>query len=76
MRPDVLNLFNEKGVVAVNSTVLTALNSTERHEPFNPFTEEPVRGVHYDLGSTFGQPTSSADYQLPRTFRISVGVRF
>jgi hypothetical protein len=75
VRPEVLNVFNEKGVVAVNSTVLTAQNSSGLSR-FNPFTEKPVRGVHYDLAPTFGQPTSSADYQLPRTFRVSIGVRF
>lgn len=73
---DVLNLFNEKGVVAVDSTVLTAQNSNEQFHRFDPFTEKPVRGVHYDLAPTFGKPTSSADYQLPRTFRVSLGVRF
>jgi hypothetical protein len=75
VRPDVLNLFNEKGVIAVDSTVLTARNSPVL-QPFDPFREEPVRGVHYQLAQTFGKPTSSADYQLPRTFRVSTGVRF
>ena len=75
LRPEVLNLFDEKGVVAVNSTVLTALNAGGLQK-FNPFTEKPVRGVHYDLDPTFGKPTNSADYQLPRTFRISAGIRF
>jgi hypothetical protein len=76
VRPDVLNLFNEKGIVAVDSTVLTALNSSGQFARFNPFTDEPVRGVHYELPPTFGKPTSAADYQLPRTFRVSMGVRF
>ncbi len=75
VRPDVLNLFNEKGVTAVDVSVLTARNSTALQR-FNPFTEEPVRGVHYQLAPTFGKPTSGADYQLPRTFRVSAGVRF
>ena len=75
VRPEVLNLFNEKGVVAVDSTVLTAQNSSELRR-FNPFTDKPVRGVHYDLAPTFGKPTGAADYQLPRTFRVSLGVRF
>jgi hypothetical protein len=70
-----LNVFNEKGVVEVNSAVLTAQNSSQLH-PFNPFTEKPVRGVHYELPATFGKPTSGAGYQLPRTFRVSTGVRF
>ena len=76
VRPDVLNLFNEKGVTAVDVSVLTARNAPTAFQRFNPFTEKPVRGVHYDLASTFGKPTSGADYQLPRTFRISMGVRF
>ena len=75
VRPEILNLFNEKGVVAVDSTVFTKRNSSEL-TAFNPFTEKPVRGVHYDFPATFGKPTSGADYQLPRTFRVSVGVRF
>lgn len=74
-RPEVLNLFNEKGVVAVDSTVQTALNSTGL-QPFNPFTETPVRGVHYELSPSFGKPTGAADYQLPRTFRLGMGARF
>ncbi len=75
VRPEILNLFNEKGVVAVDSTVLTAQNSGALQR-FDPFTEKPVRGVHYDLAPTFGKPTSAADYQLPRTFQLSMGVRF
>jgi hypothetical protein len=75
VRPDVLNVFNERGVVAVDVAVLTAQNSPQ-FQRFNPFTETPVRGVHYDLASTFGRPTSAADYQLARTFRLSAGVRF
>jgi outer membrane receptor protein involved in Fe transport len=75
LRPDVLNVFNEKGVIGVDVTVLTARNAPN-DPPFNPFTEKPVRGVNYQLPPSFGQPTSGADYQLPRTFRVSTGVRF
>jgi hypothetical protein len=66
---NVLNLFNEAGVISVDATVLTL-------RPFDPFLEKPVRGVNYELGPYFGKPTSAADYQLPRTFRFSVGFRF
>lgn len=76
LRPDVLNLFNEKAVVAVDNSVLTAQNASTQLQPFNPFTETPVRGVHYELPPSFGKPTGAADYQLPRTFRVSLGVRF
>jgi len=75
VRPEVLNLFDEDGVVAVNNTVLTARNSTGLRT-FDPFTETPERGIHYDLPPTFGEPTSSADHQLPRTLRVSLGLRF
>jgi Carboxypeptidase regulatory-like domain/TonB-dependent Receptor Plug Domain len=75
VRPEVLNLFNEKAVVGVDTTVLTAQNSSELRR-FDPFNEKPVRGVNYELSQTFGKPTGSADYQLPRTFRVSMGVRF
>jgi len=75
VRTEILNLFNETAVVAVDSTVFTARNSPDL-VAFNPFTEKPVEGVHYKLAPTFGSPTSSANYQLPRTFRVSLGVRF
>jgi hypothetical protein len=82
VRPEVLNVFNEKGVVAVDTTVFTA--PTTGFKPFDPFKEVPVRGprdvknptANYDLGPDFGKPTSAASYQQPRTFRFGVGVRF
>ena len=33
-------------------------------------------GVNYALSPTFGQAIAAGGYQLPRTFRVSVGVRF
>lgn len=87
---DVLNLFSEQGIEDpdfVNSTVLTRrnntsaarclkTNSTVRCDAFNPFTETPVEGVHWQKGPIFGQPTSNLAYQTPRTYRVSFGVRF
>jgi hypothetical protein len=75
VRPDVVNVFNEQGVTTVDVSVLTSRQSPQLR-PFDPFTETPVRGVHYQLASTFGKPMSAADYQIPRTFRVSAGVRF
>ena len=72
VQPQVLNLFNQKGVVAVDTTVLTA-SDTDLLKPFNPFTEKPVRGVNYAYADSFGTPLA---YQPPRTFRFSVGLRF
>jgi carboxypeptidase family protein/TonB-dependent receptor-like protein len=87
---DVLNLFGEQGLEDpdfVNTTVLTRrnntaaarclkANSTVRCDAFNPFTETPVEGVHWQKGPIFGQPTSNLAYQTPRTYRVSFGVRF
>jgi hypothetical protein len=91
------NVFNRQGVINVNTTVLTAFNSNciqttganvgKRCAGFNPFTDQPVQGVNYVLGSHFGQPvnptggtlgrpSSTGDVQFPRTFRVSFGLRF
>ena len=73
VQPQVLNLFNQRGAVAVNTGVLTSSDDPDRFAPFNPFTERPVRGVNYELAPAFGTATA---YQAPRTFRFSVGLRF
>jgi outer membrane receptor for ferrienterochelin and colicin len=77
----VLNLFNQfqlfnLGSNAINTTVLTAVDDPDRFQPFNPFTTQPVKGVHWDYDERFGQPTGAAAYTLPRTFQFALGVRF
>lgn len=79
VQPEVLNLFDEDGVVDVNRTLLTARTGAGRAaglQPFDPFTETPVEGVHWLRGDDFGQPVQEADFQTPRTYRVSVGFRF
>ncbi|HVR39673.1 MAG TPA: TonB-dependent receptor, partial [Thermoanaerobaculia bacterium] len=69
------NLFNESGVTNVNTTV-TVLRA------FDPFRDTPVEGVDWRKGANFGKPLTATtgntqgDWQLPRTFLISAGVRF
>ena len=75
VQPEMINIFNEEGVIDVNTTVLDA-TSAPGFATFDPFTETPVQGVHWDLGPEFGQPANDLDYQRARTFRISVGFRF
>ena len=75
LQPEVQNVFNESGAVTGNSTELTNWNDPSL-ETFNPFTETPVEGVHWRRDEEWGQPEVEADYQLPRTFRVSVGIRF
>jgi len=52
---------------------------------FNPFTEtpkvyhkgdDPDKVYNYMLDPTFGQATNKDAYQLPRTYRFAVGLRF
>ncbi|HJQ36822.1 MAG TPA: TonB-dependent receptor [Thermoanaerobaculia bacterium] len=89
IQPEVINLFNEQGVQTFNEEVLTAVDCAPQTtgnlaapcpakglQPFNPFTEKPVEGVNYIKGPNFGKADSEADYQTPRTFRVSVGLRF
>jgi outer membrane receptor protein involved in Fe transport len=75
IQPEVLNVFNEQGVVFADSTVWDN-TSDPSLAPFDPFTETPVEGVHWVKGDDFGQATQTIDYQQPRTFRVSVGFRF
>jgi hypothetical protein len=89
---EVLNTFNEEAQVGGNVTVLTATSAAciqntganvgARCARFNPKTETPVEGIHYRKGATFGQPTAATtfstqgSFQLPRTYRLSLGLRF
>ena len=84
---DLLNIFNEQGLEDpdfINRTVLTRRQSsclqsgtTDRCLAFNPLAgEAPVEGVHWQKSSSFGNPTGPDAYQLPRTYRFSVGLRF
>jgi len=43
---------------------------------FNPFNQQPVEGVNYRISDSFGKPLGNDDYQSPRRFTASIGVRF
>src|SRR5205823_707747 len=83
---DFLNVFNQQGVEDpdfIDRTVLTRrqtgclqTGSTTRCLAFSPFTETPKQGVNFQFGPNFGNPTSQNAYQLPRTYRFSVGLKF
>jgi hypothetical protein len=92
LQPEVLNAWNEDGLVDFDTRIRTAATANANgacpgaHNPvtnpnsrcirFNPFTETPVEGVHWAKFASFGQPLNQFDFQLPRTFRFSVGFRF
>jgi hypothetical protein len=69
VQPEIVNIFNEHAVIDPNL-------STRELEDFNPFTETPIEGTHWEKRSTFGNPQNAADYQAPREYRFSVGFRF
>ncbi len=79
---EIINLFNEQAVVTPGAGVTT-------FNAFNPFTETPrecpqgtassvcaAQGYHWRKNATFGEATGAASYQLPFTYRASVGLRF
>jgi hypothetical protein len=66
---EVLNVFNESAQIN-GSTTVTKLAA------FNPFTETPVEGVNWKKAASFGKATAVAHYQLPMTWRFSLGFRF
>ena len=75
-KADVLNLFDESAIVNpffINTGVLTNVTTAARYAAFNPFTATPVEGVNWDKAATFGQAQNRFAYQIPRTFRMSVG---
>jgi hypothetical protein len=74
LQPEVTNLFNENGVIDGNVNIVDATNSGL--EAFDPFTETPVQGVNWDFDPNFGEPINDLDFQNPRQYRISVGLRF
>jgi outer membrane receptor protein involved in Fe transport len=83
LQPQVLNVTNNQGAIAVNQTIQTAANTTG-YLAFNPFTTTPVQGprntttpsANWNYGPSFGQVTSVAGWQQPRTFLLTGGVRF
>jgi len=75
LQPEVQNVFNQQGQIDGNSTEYTAINDGSL-EAFDPWTETPIEGTHWRRDDEWGQAEDDADYQDPRTFRISVGVRF
>jgi outer membrane receptor for ferrienterochelin and colicin len=97
VQPQVINVFNNQGLIAVDTTVFTAVSPGSSpdsngvlhgntFQPFNPFTTTPTqRPVHndytntstnWDFGPNFGKARSNLDYQQPRTFLVTAGVRF
>ncbi len=84
VQPQVINVFNAQGLIAVDTTVRTAVSpgAGNTFQNFNPFTTTPVKRTgsettaNWDYGPNFGKARNNLDYQQPRTFLITAGVRF
>jgi len=88
---DLLNLFDNSAIAdpqRLGTTVSTAATSPALL-PFDPATQTPTEcprgaaasactamGAHYQLAPNFGEPLNDLAYQRPRTYRVSLGVRF
>jgi hypothetical protein len=72
----------------VQQRVFTNFNRSSL-KPFNPFTDTPkecpkgtaaadcaAMGANFQLDPNFGRATNKDAYQIPRTYRFAVGVRF
>jgi len=85
------NAFDDDAVIVPNATVRTRRNNGAASGliAFNPFTASPIEcpqgapaatctslGAHWQKATTFGTPTSTASYQIPRTYQFSLGLRF
>ncbi len=73
LQPEILNVLNYKGFIGVNTGVV---DDTTGKAKFDPYTTQPLFGTNWAPSSTFGRPRTPLDYQTPRTFRFSVGIRF
>jgi hypothetical protein len=69
------NLFDRSIVDHPDDTVLTAVLDPTL-APFNPFTQTPIEGEHYRLGSSYGQALSADGWQPPRWLAVNAGFRF
>jgi outer membrane receptor protein involved in Fe transport len=72
-----------------DTTILTSRSGGSGLVAFNPFTDKPIEcpqgasaatctamGANFQKGPLFGQGLSKDAYQTPRTYRLSVGLRF
>ena len=84
-RGELLNIFNQFQACGCGENVFrnggisdlqTIGTGVQLIAPFNPYTTQPVEGVHWRKLPGFGQPQNTFGYTSPRIFRFSVGVRF
>jgi hypothetical protein len=84
---ELLNVFGANALISHSTGIETHLNNAAACtatptaagclQRFNPMAgDKPIEGVHWRKNVNFGRALSSADYQTPRTYRVSLGLRF
>jgi len=81
---EIINAFNEQAVTTPSTSMRTFAANR-----FNPFTDTPKEcpqgtttagcnagGYNWQKNASFGKATGATSYQLPLTYRVSVGLRF
>jgi hypothetical protein len=56
--------------------VRTAFSNPGQFAPFDPRTETPIPGEHWDFDPRWADAATAALTTLPRTIRVAFGVRF
>ena len=64
---DIVNVFNRTPLIGFNTTVVPDPNSPK---------DALGLPTGFTRGESFGEGVENADYPMPRTFRVSLGVRF
>lgn len=78
VRVDVLNLLGKERLIDPEALVVarTALSDPARFSTFNPFTETPRPGVHWETDPRFLAGAEAGAMTMARTYRASIGFRF
>jgi hypothetical protein len=90
VKGDVLNAFGEQKVEYADTSAGPVIErrvavTGKGMVAFNPFTQTPSEcpigqalctGLNFQKNVNFGKATNKDAYQLPRTYRVAVGVRF
>jgi hypothetical protein len=89
LQPRVINVLNNDKVINPDKTVWTSRNAGKGLTKFDPFNSTPRECSQYSAdgmtctgtgnwmkGNNFGKAVAVEDFQPPRTFTVSFGVRF
>lgn len=78
VRLHVLNLFAARRVLDPQAFAVatTAFTDPGRFAAFDPFSQSPELGVHWDTDARLSDALDTATMTMPRAYRLSVALRF